>query len=61
MANFITDEEAVAEIQDNVDTIRGAPADEVTELYARRAVGFVLDYCNREDFPVSRLSSPFRI
>ncbi|WP_303816398.1 hypothetical protein [Acidaminococcus timonensis] len=42
---------AVAEIQSNVATIRGKPADDKTTLYSKYFVAEVLDYCNRDDFP----------
>lgn len=42
---------AVAEIQRNVATIRGKPADDKLALYAKYFVAEVLDYCNRDDFP----------
>lgn len=42
---------AVAEIQSNVATIRGKPADDKLALYAKYFVAEVLDYCNRDDFP----------
>lgn len=42
---------AIAEIQSNVATIRGKPADDKLALYAKYFVAEVLDYCNRDDFP----------
>jgi hypothetical protein len=41
----------IAEIQSNVATIRGKPADDKLALYAKYFVAEVLDYCNRDDFP----------
>ena len=48
---YLDPAEAIAEIKENVVTIRGKPADDKLELYARYFVGEVLDYCNRDAFP----------
>ena len=48
----VTADEAVTRIIANVQSIRGEPAEDAAlTMYANKFVGFVLDYCNREDFP----------
>ena len=48
----VTADEAVTLIIDNVQSIRGEPVEDAAlTMYANKFVGFVLDYCNREDFP----------
>ena len=48
----VTVDEAVTLIIANVQSIRGEPVEDAAlTMYANKFVGFVLDYCNREDFP----------
>lgn len=48
----VTADEAVTLIIANVQSIRDEPAEDAAlTMYANKFVGFVLDYCNREDFP----------
>lgn len=48
----VTADEAATLIIANVQSIRGEPAEDAAlTMYANKFVGFVLDYCNREDFP----------
>ena len=48
----VTADDAVTRIIANVQSIRGEPAEDAAlTMYANKFVGFVLDYCNREDFP----------
>lgn len=48
----VTADEAVTLIIVNVQSIRGEPAEDAAlTMYAHKFVGFVLDYCNWEDFP----------
>lgn len=55
MTTYLEPSAAETEIQSNVATIRGKPADETAAarlaLYAKYFVAEVLDYCNRDDFP----------
>lgn len=55
MTTFLEPAAAEAEIQSNVATIRGKPAEGADAarllLYAKYFVAEVLDYCNRDDFP----------
>lgn len=55
MTTFLEPAAAEAEIQSNVATIRGKPAEGADAarllLYAKYFVAECLDYCNRDDFP----------
>lgn len=49
---FVTPDEAVRLITANVQNIRGDPSETAQlTMYANKFVDFVLDYCNRDDFP----------
>ena len=54
MANYLPSDEAVAKLIESVKTLRGELENEsAVEIYAQHIVGYVLDYCGREDFPAS--------
>lgn len=49
---YITADEAVAKLIETAETLRGQlAAESAAEIYARHIVGYVLDYCHRNDFP----------
>lgn len=51
---YITADEAVTKLIATVKTMRGELENEsAAEIYAQHIVGYVLDYCGREDFPAS--------
>lgn len=50
--NFLTPEEAITRIQEQLAVLRPEQAvDAKLHLYVTRFVNDVLDYCHREDFP----------
>lgn len=50
--NFLTSEEAITRIQEQLAVLRPEQAVDVKlHLYVTRFVNDVLDYCHREDFP----------
>ena len=49
---YMTADEAVAKLIETAETLRSSLDNETAaEIYARHIVGYVLDYCHREDFP----------
>lgn len=49
---YMTADEAVAKLIETAETLRSSLDNETAaEIYARYIVGYVLDYCHREDFP----------